>query len=378
MKCPKCGFVSFPGLPQCKRCGHLFPAEPPGGKPSAVPSLFSADSPLTERSLEPPPAPSPPQEPPLILGQGEEPAPSSSNPSHRPGPEAAPSTPVEGAGPAWREELSQRVENFRRRRAHLRGSSDSSSNLEFDFAESSLAEVPEESDIPLVEPLDGPEGIDAELSLPHAHAPEAGAVDSVELQAGGNVAGLQEISDVETEPPELEPRPVPRSVHFVLDSAPPREMPEVATLPAEIYRAPMSRRFLGGMIDALVLLMAAGVFALIFWRAGGHLSLNTFNLAIVAIITTFLALAYFGAFTALTSTTPGLLWVGIEVRSLEGGHPTLHQSFWRAFGYLVSASALFLGFVWALVDSEGLTWHDRMSDTFLASTDSVEGSTADS
>ena len=262
----------------------------------------------------------------------------------------------------------------------MRGSSDSSSNLEFDFAESSFAEVQGESDIPLVEPLDTPEGIDAELSLPSAHAPEMGAVDSVELQAGGNVAGLQEVSDFETEPPELEPRPVPRSVHFVLDSAPPLEMPEVATVPAEMSMAPMSRRLLGGMIDALVLLIAAGVFALIFWRAGGHLSLSPFNLAIVAFITIFLALAYFGAFTALTSTTPGLLWVGIEVRSLQGGHPTLRQSLWRAFGYLVSTSALFLGFVWALVDSEGLTWHDRMSDTFLASADSTESQqlTADS
>jgi uncharacterized RDD family membrane protein YckC len=305
------------------------------------------------------------------MGRGEEPAASIVAPPHRPGPAAAPSAPVEGTGPAWREELSQRVENFRRRRARLRGSSDSNSNLEFDFAESSLAEAPEESDIPLVEPLDVPEGIDAELSLPHAHAPETAAVDSVELQAGGNVAGLQEISDFETEPSEFAPHPIPRSVHFVLDSAPPLETPEFTTLPAEISMAPMSRRFLGGMIDVLVLLLAAGVFALIFWRAGGHLSPNTLNLAIGAFIAMLLALAYFGVFTALTSTTPGLLWVGVEVRSLQGGHPTLRQSLWRAFGYLVSASALLLGFVWALVDSEGLTWHDRMSDTFLASADSA-------
>ena len=314
------------------------------------------------------------------MSRGEEAAASRVAPSHPSGPAAAPSTSVEGAGPAWREELTERVENFRRRRARLRGGSDSSSNLEFDFAESNLAEVPEESNIPFVEPLEVLEGIDAELSRPFAYAPHTGAVDSVELQGSGNVAGLREISDLESEPPELESRPVPRPVHFVLDSAPPLATPELATPQAEIYSAPMSRRFLGGMIDALVLSMAAGVFALIFWRAGGHLSLNTFNLAIVAIITIFVALAYFGAFTALTSTTPGLLWVGIEVRSLQGGHPTRRQSFWRAFGYLVSASALFLGFVWALVDSEGLTWHDRMSDTFLASADSAESQqlTADS
>jgi hypothetical protein len=47
---------------------------------------------------------------------------------------------------------------------------------------------------------------------------------------------------------------------------------------------------------------------------------------------------------------------------------------WRAFGYLVSTGALLLGFVWALVDSDGFTWHDRMSGTFLAIADSaVEG-----
>ncbi|MGD1104323.1 MAG: hypothetical protein ABSA59_19915, partial [Terriglobia bacterium] len=46
--------------------------------------------------------------------------------------------------------------------------------------------------------------------------------------------------------------------------------------------------------------------------------------------------------------------------------PTVRESFWRAFGVLVSLSALMLGFVWACVDSDGLTWHDRMSGTVIA------------
>ena len=112
-------------------------------------------------------------------------------------------------------------------------------------------------------------------------------------------------------------------------------------------------------------MVAAGLFALIFWRAGGHLSAQPLNLVVVAFIVVVFIMAYFGIFTALTSTTPGLLWVGIEVRSQNGDFPTAKQAFWRAFGYLVSISALMLGFVWALVDSDGLTWHDRMSDTFL-------------
>jgi uncharacterized RDD family membrane protein YckC len=128
----------------------------------------------------------------------------------------------------------------------------------------------------------------------------------------------------------------------------------------------MGRRFLAGLADALVLLVGASLFALIFWRAGGHLRLEPLNLGVLAFIAGFFILVYFGLFTALTSSTPGLLWMECEIRNLEGAHPNSHESFLRAFGYLVSIAALLLGFLWALLDSEGLTWHDRMSGTFIA------------
>lgn len=131
--------------------------------------------------------------------------------------------------------------------------------------------------------------------------------------------------------------------------------------------APLSQRFLAGIADALTLLMGAALFALIFWRAGGHLSLRPLDLTVLALIAVFFILAYFGSFTALVSTTPGLLWMGLEVRNLRGERPGPRESFWRAFGYLVSMSALLLGFIWAWVDSESLTWHDRMSGTFAVS-----------
>lgn len=131
--------------------------------------------------------------------------------------------------------------------------------------------------------------------------------------------------------------------------------------------APMGRRFLAGLADTLVLLVGAGLFAFIFlWVARGHLRLDPLNLAVLAVIAVFFILVYFGLFTTLTSSTPGLLWMECEVRNLEGAHPTTQESFLRAFGYLVSITALMLGFLWALLDSEGLTWHDRMSGTFIA------------
>jgi uncharacterized RDD family membrane protein YckC len=92
------------------------------------------------------------------------------------------------------------------------------------------------------------------------------------------------------------------------------------------------------------------------------------NLAVLAFIIVFFILVYFGSFTALTATTPGLLWMRLEVRNWSGTHPTGREAFWRAFGYLVSIAALMLGFLWAAVDSEGMTWHDRMSGTFVTPT----------
>jgi uncharacterized RDD family membrane protein YckC len=85
----------------------------------------------------------------------------------------------------------------------------------------------------------------------------------------------------------------------------------------------------------------------------------------VVFIAVIFIVAYFGFFTALAFSTPGLIWMGIEVRNMEGSPPAPHESFLRAFGYLVSISAFFMGFLWALVDSDNLTWHDRMSGSFL-------------
>ena len=37
----------------------------------------------------------------------------------------------------------------------------------------------------------------------------------------------------------------------------------------------------------------------------------------------------------------------------------------RGLGYLVSIVPLLLGFVWAVIDPEHLTWADKVSGTFL-------------
>ncbi len=120
-----------------------------------------------------------------------------------------------------------------------------------------------------------------------------------------------------------------------------------------------------------MLILGAAVFGIIFWRFCGRLSLVPLNIAVLGLVAVILIFAYFAFFTAIASATPGLLWMGCEIRNLQGGYPTVRESFWRAFGILVSLSALMLGFVWACVDSDSLTWHDRMSGTVITEEHSV-------
>src|SRR5207249_5629355 len=86
-----------------------------------------------------------------------------------------------------------------------------------------------------------------------------------------------------------------------------------------------------------------GVFAAIFYGVGGRFSQRPADLAVIGFIFVLMTLVYFAAFTALVSSTPGLLVMGLEVRTLDGASPTATDSVLRAIGYLVSTSALMLG-----------------------------------
>lgn len=368
VKCPKCGFISFPGLAECKKCGHRFvsPAaeepssllEPLESSPESEPEEVIAVNDLaleTDPSVEVnlpdleaagPPAPE---------------AKPSLQPLAGPAPVVVPEPALKEGSDApgnWREEISERVESFRRRRARLQGS-EADGSLAFDFESAEQAEPPPPA--PVVADEDargwaaGPE-IDLAASPPAAVplvdaipldrpavvSPEAGDIDfedDVQTAARGEVL----LDTSQPLPPPIEPEPAP------------------IVLPL----APIGRRFLAGLLDAVVLLAAAALFAFIFWRAGGKMTMQPLNLAVVAVIAAFVLLAYFGLFTGLAGTTPGLLWMGLEIRNLDGDFPTPMEAAWRAFGYLISTSAVLLGYVWALVDTDGFTWHDRMSGTCI-------------
>jgi len=258
--------------------------------------------------------------------------------------------------------------SYRKRRARLQPDVDPTGNLELDFEDS---EKPEDIRY-VLGPTEAPEergsGFDLEIGEPAVtHNEHSMLRESPSFEESGD-----EVMQLDSAPAEAEEisigEPVAKSLPMeILVGSTTETAPEERERSEGIFLAPLGRRFLAGLTDALVLILGGGVFGIIVWRVCGRVSLVPLTIAVLGLVTVILIFAYFAVFTAIASATPGLLWMGCEIRSFQGGHPTTQESLWRAFGVLVSLSAFMVGFIWAFVDSESLTWHDRMSGTAITS-----------
>jgi uncharacterized RDD family membrane protein YckC len=260
--------------------------------------------------------------------------------------------------------LSNRVQDFRKRRAKLQRNADSGESLELDFEGSDQTEAPVVIDDTERMPEESAPAFDLDLEdLPAPRPASVPALGTIPLEKSeespsGRRTVLLPGEEMVLEAPES-------SAMEIVVGLPESAMTAKEEEPQRMFLAPVGRRFLAGLADALVLVAGAVLFGVIFWRSGGHLSRNPISFAVLGVVGIIFIFAYFALYTALTSTTPGLLWMGCDIRNLQGVCPTPRESLWRAFGVLVSLSALMLGFVWAWVDSDSLTWHDRMSGTFI-------------
>ena len=279
---------------------------------------------------------------------------------------AAKKTPTRERRAAWRDELARRVELFHGRRAQLREASDPRTNLEFDFnADGRAPLTPEATDLDqrhetLDFILDGRTGSPGERDL---SLDSVSLADRLPLSEAGAEWALErrEWDAAACSPPE--------PVEIVLDSG---QQEDAADLVAGIERGlagPLGIRFAAGILDGFVLSVALALFALVFRESGGRLSPRPLDMAVVAFAVASFLLIYFGLFTSLSFATPGQSALALQVRTLDGERPSSTDAMWRAFGYLVSAAALMLGFVWAVFDGDRLAWHDHMSGTCLFTID---------
>jgi uncharacterized RDD family membrane protein YckC len=129
--------------------------------------------------------------------------------------------------------------------------------------------------------------------------------------------------------------------------------------------ASLDERRWAALIDGACLLFAYGGFLALFGSMGGQFTISKLSAAVYAATLGIVYLQYFALFTIFGGTTPGMMFRGLQVTSFTGDPPTPRQMLLRSAGYILSAGTFFLGFFWAWWDEDALTWHDRLSRTYL-------------
>jgi uncharacterized RDD family membrane protein YckC len=130
--------------------------------------------------------------------------------------------------------------------------------------------------------------------------------------------------------------------------------------------ASLEERRFAAAIDIACLLFAYGGFLALFGSLGGQFTVSKLSAAVCGLTFAIVYLQYFALFTIFGGTTPGMMFRGLQVASFTGDAPTPRQMLLRSAGYVISAGTFFLGFFWAWWDEDALTWHDRLSQTYLS------------
>jgi uncharacterized RDD family membrane protein YckC len=165
-----------------------------------------------------------------------------------------------------------------------------------------------------------------------------------------------------------------RDAQMLIDvSLPPKddrsqERAEESSEHAGLYPvASIDDRRLSALADAGCLLFAYGGFLALFSSLGGQFTVSKLSAAVCVSTFAIVYLQYFALFTIFGGTTPGMMLRGLQVVAFSGEQPTPRQMLLRSVGYVLSAGTFFLGFLWASWDEDALTWHDRLSKTYLSS-----------
>ena len=244
-------------------------------------------------------------------------------------------TPTEGnlaVEPEWRREVSSRLHAYRVRR-HGSAIAGLQPALPFEPASASRVETPDTA-AELIPPAP------ATQSTGHRKQRTERFEISIPMHEMGSVAG---------------------HVYRPISAQPGARSAPDALFPV----ASLSERRRAALLDAALLLFSYGGMLALFTALGGRLGFNKLDAVVTGATLVLFYAQYFALFTVFGGSTPGMMLRRIRVVSFGGWVPTSRQMVWRSFGYLISAGACFLGFLWALWDEDHLCWQDRISQTYL-------------
>jgi uncharacterized RDD family membrane protein YckC len=132
-----------------------------------------------------------------------------------------------------------------------------------------------------------------------------------------------------------------------------------------IHLAPMGRRMMALAVDGSLVLTAffgATVYLSAHSQFAPSIKAAELMAALGVALTGFL---YQALFIAMRVSTPGMRYAGIALCTFDEAGPTRAQ-LWKRLGFmLLSLAPVGLGVAWSLFDEDHLSWHDRISQTYL-------------
>ena len=128
--------------------------------------------------------------------------------------------------------------------------------------------------------------------------------------------------------------------------------------------APLALRMQASVLDGLIIALGCGFGVALFEVLGGQFSLDKHAAPffILAILT--VPLFYKLLWALAGRDTTGMRKAGLQLVDFDGNAPSPARRYQRLCGTLLSFLAAGIGMLWALVDEDGLTWHDHISGTF--------------
>ena len=133
----------------------------------------------------------------------------------------------------------------------------------------------------------------------------------------------------------------------------------------KLYQAPFSRRMMATMVDAALILSLVWGAAYLVASHFDHLPGIRVSEICGVIVTLGFAALYEWFFLTFAKVTPGMRYAQLSICTFDEQVPTAVQMKGRMNAMLISVLPVGLGMVWSIFDEDQMSWHDRLSKTYL-------------
>jgi uncharacterized RDD family membrane protein YckC len=148
----------------------------------------------------------------------------------------------------------------------------------------------------------------------------------------------------------------------------PQPLPDYYNLAPDehkLYQAPFGRRMMATMVDAaLIIGVVCGAIYLITSNVD-HLPGKRVSEICGALALLGFAALYEWFFLTFAKVTPGMRYAQLSICTFDEEIPTREQVKGRLKAMLISVLPVGLGMLWSVFDEDQMSWHDRLSKTYL-------------